>query len=115
MLKKFKNVIFFTVGFSTFLFTTPPPPKKKCLARRVWGGGLQIVALAIFLRRQIVVFERFHGYSDKNVIYLKEIAWFGPHTTSNPIYILSANQRLPMEFGSVKNNRFLAVFPSQPL
>ena len=81
----------------------------------VWGGGLEIVALANCLKRQIVVFETSHDYSDKNAIYLIEIARFGPHTISNPIYILSANHRFPMEFGNSKNNHFLVVFPSRPL
>lgn len=81
----------------------------------VWGGGAEIVALANCLMRRIVLFETSHDFSDENVIYLKEIARFGPHTTSNPIYILSANQRFPMENGKSKNNHFLAVFPSRPL
>ncbi|KAL3765613.1 hypothetical protein ACHAW5_008270 [Stephanodiscus triporus] len=81
----------------------------------VWGGGPEIVALANCLMRRIVLLETSHYFSDENVIYLKEIARFGSHTTSNPIYILSANQRFPMENKKSKNNHFLAVFPSRPL
>ena len=81
----------------------------------VWGGSPEIVALANCLMRQIVLFEASHEFSDENAIYLKEIARFGPHTTSNPIYIMLANQRFPIEYGTSKNNHFLAVFPSRPL
>ena len=88
---------------------------SEMLKENVWGGGLEIVALANCLRRRIVVLETSHDHSDTNAIYLKEIARFGPHTISNPIYILSANQRFPMELGNSKNNHFLVVFPSRHL
>jgi hypothetical protein len=94
---------------------TPNEYLKEMRQENVWGGGLEIVALANCLRRRIAVFETSHDHSDKNAIYLKEIARFGPHTISNPIYILSANQRFPKEFGNSKNNHFLVVFPSRPL
>ncbi|KAL3822174.1 hypothetical protein ACHAXA_008190 [Cyclostephanos tholiformis] len=81
----------------------------------VWGGIPEIVALAHCLRRQIVMLETCPSYPGDNEICLKEIARFGKYSTSNPIYILSANQRFPMENGKLKKDHFLTVFPSRHL
>ena len=81
----------------------------------VWGGGPEIVALAHCLRRQIVLLEATcSGFSsdEHDVIYLKEMTRFGPHSTSlNPIFILAANERFPKVNGKAKQNHYLAVFP----
>lgn len=86
-----------------------------------WGGGPEIVALANSLGMQIILLEPIshcannngvHG-NDASSIHLEIVARFGPHSNSDPIYILSTNQQFPTTYDGKKNNHFLAVFPPQ--
>jgi hypothetical protein len=89
----------------------------------VWGGGPEIVALAHYLQRQIVVLETYSGFTSSSddeqqqhdVIYLKEMTRFGPPTSLNPIFILAASERFPKDYGNAKYNHYLAVFPTYEL
>ena len=93
----------------------------------VWGGGPEIVALAHYLQRQIVVLETYSGFTSSSddeqqqhdVIYLKEMTRFGSPQYStislNPIFILAANERFPKDYGNAKYNHYLAVFPTSQL
>lgn len=85
---------------------------------QVWGGGPEIVVLANTLKCNIVLLEENRTASDIN---LKVSARFGPQPKvpehKSTVYILSAHQDFPKNVrgDNVKDNHFLAVFPTTQL
>ena len=81
----------------------------------VWGGGPEIISLALELKRQIVVLEPISEDAGNAAHFLQIRARFGEALPSDyggtVIYILCAGQNYPGDATMADGNHFFAVFP----